>query len=117
MREEHDHHVARVNREFGAVPSNANEELLGYRWPGELIAEVEKLELRSLCAGATFSRTLLIDNEPQETLHSIARDLGGATVDVVSTSESAAWDVEPHLAVLPHESIARIVQWLSGGER
>ncbi len=117
MREEHDRHVERVNREFGTAPSNANEELLGYRFPNELIAECEKLELRSLCAGATLPRTLLIDNEPQETLHSIARDLGGSTVDVVSTSESAAWDVEPHLAVLPHESIARIVQWLSGGER
>jgi hypothetical protein len=118
MREEHDRHVARVNREFGTVPGNANRELLGYRWPSDLIAEVQNLNMRSLCAGATFPRTLLIDNEPEEKLNTVARDIDvGKTADVVSTSESAAWDVEPHLAVLPHQSIAKIVQWLSGGER
>jgi hypothetical protein len=119
MKSDHARHVARVQSEFGPLPARASEELLGYRWPAHLLAEMDALDLRSM---DSFPRSdvLLIDNAPSSSTQPLAdhlRSLGCANVTLDHVPEPGVWDVEPHLAAMPHQSIRRIIEWTSREER
>jgi pimeloyl-ACP methyl ester carboxylesterase len=119
MKSDHARHVARVTSEFGPVPAGACEELLGYRWPTHLLAELDAMDLRSIDA---FPRSdaLLIDNAANSSMQPLAdhlRALGCAKVTLDHVPEPGVWDIEPHLAAMPHQSIRRIVDWTIQEER
>jgi pimeloyl-ACP methyl ester carboxylesterase len=119
MQSDHARHVARVKQEFGPVPDGASEELLGDRWPEQLLSEINTLDLLGVSSFPS-SEVLVIDNGSSTSMEALAqhfRPLGCANLALEHVPEPGVWDVEPHLAAMPHQSIRRIVEWTSQQER
>lgn len=90
-------------------------EILGFAYSHFLFAEIESVDL--LRVTASFAEhVLIVDNADEVTEIPLKINLEGlgVKVDYRHVPDSQIWLVEPHKALLPHESLKSIVSWIAG---
>jgi pimeloyl-ACP methyl ester carboxylesterase len=98
----------------GECPPNGTEEVGGFPLPGELRAELTRLDLVDVPvpAGLAVMSLERDDLRPDQSWVTHLKD-GGARVSVVSLGHFAEFMSDPHKSVVPVDEVQRAANWLA----
>ena len=120
--DQHEKLEAEVRMKFGQgemqsepdVADNGSIEFLGFRYSESMVSDLKRIDLLKV-ERKPARRVLLINNAENPDATDLSRHLAdlGVEVEYKQVSDPRIWLAEPYKAVVPHQSIEALIDWIS----